>query len=56
MTWTISTPRDTWIAQAKTAWAALEPYAPRARTCAPSPPSRGMPDRGDTDADAVEDW
>ncbi len=30
MTWTISTPRDAWIAQAKTAWAAwaaLEPHA-----------------------------
>jgi len=29
MTWTISTPRDTWIAQVKTAWAALEPHAPQ---------------------------
>ncbi len=28
MTWAISKPRDAWLAQAKAAWAALEPKAP----------------------------
>jgi hypothetical protein len=28
MTWTISTPRDAWIARAKAAWVALEPQDP----------------------------
>ncbi len=29
MTWAISTPRDVWMRQAKDAWAALEPQAPK---------------------------
>jgi len=29
MPWAIVKPRDAWIAQAKTAWAALEPQAPQ---------------------------
>ncbi len=29
MTWAISKPRDAWMRQAKDAWAALEPQAPK---------------------------
>ncbi len=37
MTWAIVKPRDAWLRQATDAWATVEPQAPRAHRCAPSP-------------------